>query len=141
MIYLKEAAGIKFIAIVNAIAAIFHFVFWVFVLTHLPCPWSDIGGLDRTDLIVTYGLGIADLIWSVPFLIIGSLRLMRYHLLGWLAAQMANCLYWYSFTFILFREFNMHHIRLGTILFLPFALFSIWSAWYLWKVRSTFWQS
>ena len=61
--------------------------------------------------------------------------------MGWLAAQMANALWWYSFTFILIQELSAQKIRPGTILFLPFALFSIWSACYLWKVRSAFWKT
>jgi hypothetical protein len=77
---------------------------------------------------------------SPEVLIAGSIWLQKRWLAGWLAAQMANALWWYSFTFILIRELSMQNIRPGTILFLPFALFSLWSAWYLWKVKSFFWQ-
>lgn len=128
---------IKMIAIVNGIAAIFHVVFWTFVFLCLPSLSTTTEPLTQADLTVTYGLGIADLLWSVPFLVIGSIGLQKHRLFGFLAAQMANVLWWYSFTFILFREYNTH-IRPGTILFLPFALFSVWAAWYLWKVRFVF---
>ncbi len=120
---------IKLIAAVNGIAAVLHIVFWTIVFVKAP--------LEQSEKIVTYGLGIADLLWSVPLLLIGSIALNRQRFIGLLAAQMANALYWYSFTFILFREFNTY-FRPGTLLFLPFVLFSIWSSWYLWKVRSVF---
>lgn len=120
---------IKLIAAVNGIAAVLHFVFWTFVFVRVP--------LEPSEKIVSYGLGAADLLWSVPFLFIGSIALYKQRFLGFLAAQMANALYWYSFTFILVREFNTY-FRPGTFLFLSFCLFSIWSSWYLWKVRSIF---
>lgn len=120
---------IKLIAAVNGIAAVLHIVFWTFVFVKAP--------LEQSEKIVTYGLGLADLLWSVPLLIIGSIELNKQRFIGFLAAQMANALWWYSFTFILFREFNTY-LRPGTFLFLPFALFSIWSSWYLWKIRSVF---
>ena len=128
---------VKLIAVVNGLAAILHVVFWGLVFLRLPPISTAMEDLNQADLIVTYGLGIADLIWSVPLLIIGSIWLQKHRLLGWLAAQMANVLWGYSFTFIFFRECNTH-IRPGTILFLPFALFSLWSAYSLWKVRSVF---
>lgn len=137
----KANPGIRMIAIVNGIAAITHFTFWTFVFFHLPLPWTVDTDVKRVDLSVTYGLGIADMLWSVPFLTIGSLWLQKRKLLGWLAAQMANALYWYSFTLILVRELNAQNIRLGTMLFLPFALFSLWAAWYLWQARAAFWQT
>jgi hypothetical protein len=90
---------------------------------------------------IPYGLGVADLLWSVPFLIAGSIWLNKRRLVGWLTAQMANALWWYSFTFILIRELSAQKIRPGTMLFLPFALFAIWSASYLWKTRSAFWKT
>lgn len=137
----KETRGLRLIAVVNGIAALLHIAFWTMAFLRLPRPWTINAGAERVDLIVTYGLGVADLLWSVPFLIAGSIWLHRRLLVGWLTAQMANALWWYSFTFILIRELSSQNIRPGTILFLPFALFSIWSAWYLWKVRSAFWKT
>ena len=136
----KVERGIGLIATVNGIAAVLHFIFWTIVFLRLPRPWTVDAAAQRVDLIVTYGLGMADLLWSVPFLTIGSLWLRRRRLIGWIAAQMVNALYWYSFTFILVRELSAQSIRLGTMLFLPFALFSPWAAWYLWKVRAAFWK-
>lgn len=123
---------IKIIAAVNGIAAILHFSFWTFVFAKVP--------LEPSEKIVTYGLGIADMLWSVPFLLIGSIELYKQRFSGFLASQMASALYWYSFTFSLYREFNTN-FRPGTFLFLPFALFSVWSFWYLWKNRSLFYGS
>lgn len=131
---------IAMIATVNGIAAILHLVFWVLVFTFLPRPWATRESAERTDLVITYGLGVADLLWSVPFLLVGSFWLYKRLLVGWLAAQMANALYWYSFTVILIREYGAGQIRPGTILFLPFGMFSILAAWKLWKVKFAFWQ-
>lgn len=120
---------IKLIAIVNGVAAVLHLVFWILVFTRAT--------LDPSEMFVTYGFGAADLLLSVPLLSIGSIQLYKQHFSGFLAAQMANALYWYSFTAVFFREINSY-FHPGTLLFLPFALFSVWSAWYLWKVRSLF---
>lgn len=130
--------GIRAIALVNGIAALLHLAFWVLVLLRLPSPDKVETEAERIDLVVTYGLGVADLLWSVPLLAIGSLGLYRGDGIGWLAAQIANGLYWYSFTFITVRELNAKAIRPGTLLFLPFAIFSVWAAWYLWQVRALF---
>lgn len=130
--------GIKLVAIINGLAAVLHGVFWSLVFIRLPSPWSSLESIERNDLIDTYGLGIADLLWSIPLLTAGSILLHKRVLAGWLAAQMANALWWYSFTFILFRELSVMQLRPGTLLFLPFALFSVWSAGYLWKVRAAF---
>jgi hypothetical protein len=43
-----------------------------------------------------YGLGLADLIWSIPLLTIGSIGLWKMKPIGWLAAQLVNVLYWYE---------------------------------------------
>jgi hypothetical protein len=137
----KVPRGIRLIATMNGIAAVVHFMFWILIFFLLPQPWTIDAGAQKIDLIVTYGLGVADLLWSVPTLTIGSFWLRRQTLFGWLAAQMANVLYWYSFTFILVRELSVQSIRPGTLLFMPFALFSLWAAWYLWQVRVIFWKS
>lgn len=132
-----SAKEIKLIAAVNGIAAAFHLVFWVVVFLRLPPVSIVMAELDQSDLTVTYGLGIADLIWSVPLLFVGSIWLQKHRLVGWLSAQMANVIWGYSFTFIIFREYNTH-VGPRTIMFLPFALFSIWSAYSLWRLRGVF---
>lgn len=130
--------GIKLIATVNGIAALLHFVIWIIILLRLPRPWAVDAEAERLDLVVTYGLGVADLLWSVPLLSVGCFWLYTGSAIGWLAAQMVNVLYWYSFTFILVRELSARSIRPGTVLLSPFALFSFWAAWHLWQVRAMF---
>jgi hypothetical protein len=129
--------GIKLIAVVNGIAAVLHLVFWVlafFYLSKLPTP-TEIA--ERATLATTFGFGIADIIWSVMFLAVGSINLWNMKQTGWLAAQVANVLYWYSFTVILTKDIVTTSVSPGTLLFLPFAIFSVWVAYYLWKIRDS----
>jgi hypothetical protein len=131
-------AGIKIIAVVNGIAALLHLLFWIMAFIRLPAL-SSVGVIaERINLANVYGFGLADFIWSVPFLLIGSFMLRKGRLIGWLCAHFANVLYWYSFTVIIFRDSVSGALAPGSILFLPFALFSFWAAWYLWKARSGF---
>jgi len=130
--------GVQRIALINGIAALRHFVFWIFLLLRLPSSRHVETEAERIDLAVTYGLGVADLLWSVSLLTIGSVWLYQGNAVGWLAAQIVNGFYWYSFTFIAVRELNAKAIRPATLLFLPFAIFSFWAAWYLWQVRPLF---
>ncbi len=128
---------IKFIAIVNGLAAVLHVVFWTVVFFRLPPVSMLLKDLNQAEITTTYGLGIADLVWSVPLLGLGSWWLQKHRLLGWLCAQVANVLWGYSFTFIFFQEYSIH-MRISMVFFLPFALFSIWSAYSLWNLRSLF---
>jgi hypothetical protein len=131
----SKYAGIKAISVINGLAAVFHLLFWIMALIKLP-DLTDVGSLDqKINLATVYGFGIADLIFSIPFLLLGSFLLWKRKILGWLAAHMANVLYWYSFTVIISRDLSSAAFAPGTILFMPFALFSIWAAYYLWKVR------
>jgi hypothetical protein len=130
--------GIKIISIVNLIAALLHLTFWTLGFIKLQSSFSDIPFLEKVNLATTYGFGIADLIWSFPLLIIGTFWLWKLKPLGWLAAQMANVLYWYSLTVIFIKDILSNTISPGTILFLPFCLFAFWSAFYLWKKRELF---
>jgi hypothetical protein len=133
--------GIKIIAFVNGIACALHVVFWTYALWHLAHLPATASAGQQIDRIVTAGIGIADLIWSAPLLAIGSWGLPRHSFVGWLGAQAANLLWVYSYTFLLFREFAMRELRPGTMLFLPFALFALGSASYLWRVRGDFLES
>ena len=138
MYKLNRPTGIKLIAVVNGIAAVLHVIFWMLAFLHLlKQPVVD-HIADRLNLATTYGFGIADLIWSVTFLTVGSINLWRMKQTGWLAAQFANVLYWYSLTVVLTKDLVSSVISPGTILFLPFALFSFWAVYYLWKVRKVY---
>lgn len=128
---------IKFIAIVNGLAAVLHIVFWTVVFFRLPPVSMILKDLDPCEITTTRGLGIADLVWSVPLLSLGSWWLQKHRLLGWLCAQVANVLWGYSFTFVFFQEYSMH-MCISMVFFLPFALFSIWSAYSLWNLRFVF---
>lgn len=132
--------GIKLISVVNGIAVVLHLIFWILAFLHLfklPTPNSM---AERVNLATTYGFGIADIIWSITFLTVGSIDLWKMKQTGWLAAQFANVLYWYSLTVVITRDLASNTISPGTILFLPFALFSFWIAYYLWKDRDTFFK-
>ncbi|MFC2088684.1 hypothetical protein ACFLSX_03705 [Calditrichota bacterium] len=129
---------IKLISIINGIAALLHLIFWILAFTRLPSISSFGTVSEQMNLATTYGFGIADIIWSVPFLLLGSIALWKNKLVGWMGAYFANVLYWYSFTVIILRDLTADSISPGTILFLPFALFAFWAAYYLWKVQSSF---
>lgn len=131
-------AGIKLIAIVNGIAALLHLLFWIMAFIKLPAISGQETVSEKINLATIYGFGIADFIWSVPLLLTGSIGLWQKRFAGWLGAYLANVLYWYSFTVILVRDLSAQAMAPGTILFLPFALFAFWAAYYLWQVRLSF---
>ena len=54
--------GIKLIAIVNGIAAIFHLAFWTAPLTKLTLLIPSIQAPANGDMATIYGLGLSDLI-------------------------------------------------------------------------------
>ena len=138
---MQSTSGIKLIAIVNGVTGFLHGIFWITVFFRLPQLQNIESPEEKLDLVVTYGLGVADMLWCVPLLLASAFLLPKRCLSGWLSAQMANVLWWYSYTFILFREFNLNVLRPGTLIFLPFAIFSFWTAWYLWKHKTAFWES
>ena len=130
---------IKFIAGVNLVAAVVHVLFWVAALVYLGGTRPD--GPVSSALATTIGIGVADLVCSVPLLLAGSMPLIRRKPIGWLAAQMANGLYVYSMTFILVRDGLVGVIQPGTLIFLPFTLFAVFAFGVLWKERSRFFAS
>jgi len=134
----KQYVGIKIIAGINGIASLLHVMFWIFVFTQLPGLSSQANISDKLNLGTVYGLGMADLFVSVPILFIGSTLLWKKKVIGWLCAHLANVLYWYSFIVIITRDVSRDSFAPGTILFFPFALFSLWAAYYLWRVRGLF---
>jgi len=58
---------------------------------------------------------------------------------GWTAAMMANTIWLYSMTFTLVRDLYIQ-LTAGTIFFLFFAGFAIFSTIYLWIKRDWFWK-
>nr|WP_319391480.1 hypothetical protein [uncultured Cohaesibacter sp.] len=130
---------IKTIAIVNFVAAVVHLVFWGLVFVHFGNGLA--GASPSPALATTFGIGVADILWSVPMLLVGSIGLARMRPLGWLCAQMANGLYVYSMTFILIRDGLTGDFKPGSCLFMPFTLFAFWAAWVLWSQRDLFFVS
>lgn len=137
----RRPAGVTLIAVVNGIAAVLHIAFWTLAFLRLPCPWEAATSLERSLAATTYGFGIADAIWSFPLLLIGAIGLWRMRFWGWTAAQMANVLWWYSFTVLETRDFYTRVLSPGAVVFLPFVFFAFWAAAYLWKKRALFWTS
>jgi hypothetical protein len=135
---LNQLPGIKLIAIINGLTALLHIVFWVLAFFKLPAITLLKNSVNQINLATTYGLGISDLLWSVPLLLIGSIGLWKRYQIGWLAAHLANVLYWYSFTVLIIRDLAANSISPGTIIFSPFVLFSFWASYFLWKNRKLF---
>ena len=137
-LFYNQTLSIKIIALINGFAALLHLFFWIIAFIRLPSISLQLNIADRINLATTYGFGIADFIWSVPLLLIGSIGLWKKAEIGWLAALLANVLYWYSFTVIIIRDFYSNSFSPGMKLFLPFVLISFWTTYFLWKNRNLF---
>lgn len=134
----KVATPVKIIATVNFIAALLHILFWGLAFMKLPFPLSIMNMAERANMAITYGFGIADLIFSFPLLLFGAIGIWQLKSWGWLFIQLANVLWWYSFTVLLSRDIFTKTISPGIIIFLPFALFAFWAAYWLWKNKQDF---
>ncbi|MDY7092152.1 MAG: hypothetical protein SX243_04185 [Acidobacteriota bacterium] len=127
---------VRLIAVVNTVAALLHVGFWLAVIVQLRSAAP--GPAPEASIPTLYGFGIADLLWSAPLLAASAVGLWRGRFWGWLLAQWCNVLYGYSLTVVFVRDFHSGELSPGGILFLPFALFGIWSSLYLWKHRRVF---
>jgi len=134
----RAPAAIKVISIVNFAALVLTMAFWSLAFIKLPFPSSLNNIAERANMATTFGFGIADIIWSIPLLLFGGIGLWKLKPWGWLFAQMANVLWWYSLTIILYRDFFTRTVSPGAVIFLPFALFAFWAAFRLWKDRNIF---
>ena len=132
---------IKLIAIINAIGALLTIVFWTLAFTRLPSPASIMDLPERANMATTFGFGLADIVWSLPLLLLAAVGVWKMSFRGWLAAQMTNVLWWYSLSVISTRDFYTRTLSPGTVIFMPFALFAFWAAWMLWKERELFWDA
>jgi len=137
-LFSNQNLWIKIIASINGLAALMHILFWIIAFVRLPSISSQMNIADRINLATTYGFGIADFIWSVPLLLIGSIGLWKKTEIGWVSSLLANALYWYSFTVIVIRDLSSDSFSPGFKLFLPFALISFWTTYFLWKNRDLF---
>ena len=131
----SQTTGIKIISGINLLAAALHLLFWGVALVRL-VPTLDVS--NQSSLATTIGIGVADLLWSVPVLLLGSIGLYKKRAIGWLGAQMAHVLYFYSMTFVVVRDGLSGRISPGTYIFMPFTLFALWATYFLWKNRSAF---
>lgn len=130
--------GIKTIVSVNCIAAVITLIFWTLILFKVFLGSGNEITMDTVSKASTLGFLIADLIWAVPMLIISIPGLLKLSSWGWTTAQMTNTLWLYSLTSLWVRDIYIGLITPGDYLFLPFAIFSIWSAYYLWSNRNLF---
>jgi len=134
-----RSGGLTFLSIVNAVALAITVLFWgmVFFRRLVPFP-SDLTSLaDRANSAVTYGFMIGDILYSAPLLLLAWLGIWRLKSWGWMAAQMANALWIYSMTVILFRD-AYTTMSPGGLLFIPFTLVAIWAIPFLWMHRKDF---
>lgn len=137
-IHASRPRGVTLIAIVNAGATVITLAFWFLVHQRLFQP-DVLATLGRASVASTLGFMIADLVWAVPLLIVSVPGLWRSRAWGWTAAQMANILWLYPLTAGWSRDLYLGSISPGNMLFLPFALFSVWATIYLWQTRYLFW--
>lgn len=129
--------GVTIIAVVNSVAAVITVAFWLLVWLRLYGPQAT-PSLSRDAMASTLGFLVADLLWAVPLLVISIPGLLRMRFWGWVAAQGANLLWFYSLTNLWVRDLSLGSITPGDIIFLPFLLISVWAAWYLWVHRTPF---
>jgi hypothetical protein len=134
-----RSGGLTFLAIVNAVALVITILFWgmVFFRHLVEFPGNLTAMADRANSAVTYGFMIGDILYSAPLLLLAWLGIWKLKSWGWLAAQMANALWIYSMTVILFRD-AYTAMSPGGLLFIPFALISIWAIPFLWMHRQDF---
>ncbi|MBN1972511.1 MAG: hypothetical protein JW787_02635 [Sedimentisphaerales bacterium] len=131
--------GLSFLSILNAAALVITILFWglVFFSKAVLWPGHSTELPERANAAVTYGFMIGDVLYAVPLLLLACLGIWRLKSWGWMAAQMANVLWIYSLTVILFRD-AYTTISPGSLVFLPFALIAFWAIPYLWIRRKDF---
>ncbi|MCU7496480.1 MAG: hypothetical protein HF314_15340 [Ignavibacteria bacterium] len=134
----RRPRGVTVIIYVNIIEAIITLVFWILVLKRLFASGYLPEGMDRSSAASTFGFMVADLLWALPILVLSIPGLLKMRFRGWTFAQLANILWLYSLTSGWMRDMYLGNVAPGNVLFLPFALFSLWAVYYLWKQRGRF---
>ena len=139
--YSNRPGAVTFLTIINAIGFIITLSFWLLVLFKnlVPSPGDLTQLAERATAATTRGFMIADLLFSVPLLLLSALGLWCLRPWGWTAAQMVNMLWIFSMTVIWTRDVYTAFSP-GGILFLPLPMIAIWATWYLWKKRYLFWN-
>ena len=130
--------GVKLIIGVNILAIIVTCSFWLLVYFKLfHTPQLNVS-LEKSALASTFGFMIADLLYAVPCLILSLSGLYKLNFNGFIFAQAANILWFYSVTAVLIRDIYMANLTPGDFVFMPFVIFSTWAAVYLWKQKKLF---
>lgn len=129
---------VKLIVTVNVLAFLISFLFWLIIYIKLFFGNSSFTGADRMLISSTFGFMIADIIWALPLLAVSIYGLKNMTSYGWASAQGANILWFYSMTSLWSRDIYGGLINPGNFIFLPFFIFSFFSAYYLWKKRGLF---
>jgi hypothetical protein len=131
--------GIQIIATVNAVAAAVTLAFWAAVYLRLFAGQGTADPVRRASSAATLGFLVGDLAWAVPLLILSVPGVWRKRAWGWFAAQAVNVLWFYSMTVVWVRDVYARTPSPGGLMFAPFALFAVWAAVHLWRVRDQFW--
>ncbi len=131
-------AGVAVIAVVNAVAAVLTFAFWLLVFVRLFLAREFVDATARATRAATAGFLVADVVWALPLLSLSVVGLLGLRDWGWLLAQMVNVLWLYSMTAVWVRDLFAGTISPGGVLFLPFAVVAAWQTFYLWRVRAHF---
>ena len=134
-----RSGGLTILSIVNAVAFVITVLFWgmVFFRRLVPFPGDLTSLADRANSAVTYGFMMGDVLYSAPLLLFACGGIWKLRSWGWMAAQMANALWIYSMTVILFRD-AYTTMSPGGLLFIPFTLVALWAVPYLWVHREDF---
>ncbi len=131
--------GIQIIATVNAVAAAVTLAFWSAVYLRLFAGQGIADAVGRAAAAATLGFLVGDIVWALPLLILSVPGVWRRRAWGWLAAQMVNVLWVYSMTVVWVRDAYAGTLSPGGLMFAPFAVFAMWAAVHLWRVRDEFW--
>jgi len=137
----ERPAIITIIVVINILGWIATEGVWVYF--HLSGQIPEISSAntywEQAYIGLINGFTAADAIWSNLSLLFSIIGLWRMKAWGWTAAMMANTIWLYSMTFTLVRDLYTQ-LTAGTIFFLFFAGFAIFSIIYLWIKRDLFWR-
>ena len=130
---------VRLLSVWNAWAFLVTLSFWsaVALSGRVPGPWAVEGLLARGASATTWGFLLADLLYSLPLLLLAAVGLRKRAAWGWMCAQMANALWIYSMSVLLFRD-GFTRFSPGSFVFMPFLIVAIAALPYLWRVRSRF---
>lgn len=131
--------GIRFLSIWNAVAFCVTLLFWgaVALSGRVPGPWAVEGLPARGASATTWGFLLADVLYSLPLLLLAAVGLRRRTSWGWMCAQIANGLWIYSMSVLWFRD-GFTRFSPGSVVFLPFFVVAVASLPFLWRSRARF---